>query len=36
MRIFGGNLENYCAGKPLANLIDKEFTYRGSLGKAKL
>jgi len=36
MKIFGGNLEKWYAGQKLDNMIDKNFTYKGTLAPAKL
>lgn len=36
MKIFGGNLEKWYAGQKLENVIDKNFTYKGTLAPAKL
>ena len=33
MQIFEQNLVNYCQGKPLNNLVDKEFAFQGAKGK---
>ena len=36
MKIFGNNLEKWYAGQKLDNVIDKQFTHKGTLVPAKL